>query len=644
MAIGVTGAGGGVGYSVVESLLRSPERPEIVGFDVSLRNPTMANLRRRALLPPVRDIEAYSQALLAEVERHEISVLVPGLDPELPIIASLRDRLLERGCIAVVSDAAVATLSADKLAFSTFGIERDLPVARAQPLSDAQAQAHDLSYPVIVKPIRGSASRGVRVAADIEELTMIVDDGTLVAQQYLPPRTLDGELVAVEPGTLDQSHELSVQIILDPDGGELGRFASLNRLKDGVPVDIEPVTDRVDLQGASEWVEALVPLGARGPINLQGRIGADGAPRYFELNARFTGITSLRGLLGFREVEATIGGFLGATRSEVQPLLRTRSRMHGFRPVGDVAVPQNHIVSITTESANQRSLGRVVVTGARGYLGASLCAALAECVDVTSIDLLDHAKPESWHDVLAGADTVMHLAGRRPDAGGSVDTFIASNVALTQSLLSASRVAGVSRVLLASTQAVYGTARPPLWSESLTPEPETVYGASKWSAELIGRAAADGGLDVVSVRLARLFGVGTGMRWTELPHVWSKKAVTGDEITIHGSGTQAMDLVNIHDAARAFIALGRSRSIVGGEAINVGGGRPVSLVELAETLATVADSRGLPALRIEHAESAAGAANFGMTIDRALECAGWKPEITLHHSMEQLVDAAMSAL
>jgi nucleoside-diphosphate-sugar epimerase len=162
---------------------------------------------------------------------------------------------------------------------------------------------------------------------------------------------------------------------------------------------------------------------------------------------------------------------------------------------------------------------KVVITGAAGLIGRHAAAELAAnghevvCVDRTGApviaDLMDVRRLEQ---AVRGADAVIHLArakfpytasgydaaGRvwkKPDALGDAERFSA-NVAMTYNALTAAFTAGVRRVVLGSSFAVYGLyypSRPMLpdylpIDEAHPRRPDDPYGLSK----LAGEELADG--------------------------------------------------------------------------------------------------------------------------------------------------------
>lgn len=661
--VGVTSAGSGIGHSVIQSLERSDDPIVLVGFDSSLANASMTRLSARERIPLARDRDAYVRALLQHVGHYRIDVLIPCLDLELELIAGISATLAGLGCNTIVSDPLVTGLSDDKLALARFCQERDLDFVQTSSLAVGQHEADSLTYPRIVKPRMGSASEGVLLARSPEELRVLGPDDSLLVQEYLPPRELDGvEVPVTSARRIAQSHELSVQFALSPDGTILGQFASMNRLKDGIPVVVDPVTTAVDLSGARAIVQALAQIGARGPINLQGRIDSQGRPKYFEMNARFTGITHMRSLMGFHEVETAVRYFSPRPRAPSASRLHTQGHVLGFRPVADVVVPRERINSSPGSSSSLRGprrLGNVVLTGAHGYLGSALRAALSECPDVDSITIITRS-PRAKHednplpeiapvvslssfldgDVL-GVDTVFHLAALRPEPPQPLHELFESNVQLTMRIAQASEASGAGAFVLSSSQSVYGTSRPPPWDESLAPMPETAYAASKWSSEMVATTASRGHMMSTSARLGRLFGHSPTMRWTELPHQWARRAVAGEPLIINGDGQQRMDLVDVGDAAQGLIAIARSPRALQLPALNVGSGSPVSLVELARIVSAISRPLDGPMpIAIQHRELEGRAVSFGLAIDLIQKTTDWSPTTSLEDSMRRVVDAA----
>jgi nucleoside-diphosphate-sugar epimerase len=179
------------------------------------------------------------------------------------------------------------------------------------------------------------------------------------------------------------------------------------------------------------------------------------------------------------------------------------------------------------ETARKTS-GRVLVTGATGFLGPAVAAALAGAghdvlrgtrampADVagTWVAYGEVGPDTLWDGALEGIDVVVHLAGlaHLPDemAAAAADAFARVNAEGTARLAAAAVRAGVRRLVLMSSALVHGPAssgRP--FAENDTPAPATPYARSKLLSETRLEAAARGtALEWVILRPPMVYGPG----------------------------------------------------------------------------------------------------------------------------------------
>jgi nucleoside-diphosphate-sugar epimerase len=171
---------------------------------------------------------------------------------------------------------------------------------------------------------------------------------------------------------------------------------------------------------------------------------------------------------------------------------------------------------------------KILVTGAAGFLGSRLIAALladARPHDIDRIvaaDVLPCPLADTRIDVRTGSiedarfvqslldgdvRLVYHLAAvLSGQSEAEFDTALGINVDGTRTLLEGCRGLGTSpRFVFSSTVAVFGGALPPLVPEDLVLQPQTTYGVTKAIAELlVGEYSRRGFVDGVSCRLATI--------------------------------------------------------------------------------------------------------------------------------------------
>ena len=178
----------------------------------------------------------------------------------------------------------------------------------------------------------------------------------------------------------------------------------------------------------------------------------------------------------------------------------------------------------------------ILVTGANGFVGRALMAELAarkssvrgavrrsgailpdcECVVVGDVN-----EKTDWHDALAGATAVVHLAARahitHETAEDSLAAFRAVNTEGTLNLAWQAAQAGIRRFVFVSTIKVNGEGREAPYTEVDVPAPEDAYAVSKWEAEQGLRKIADQtGMEIVALRAPLVYGPGVGANFLRL--------------------------------------------------------------------------------------------------------------------------------
>ena len=247
---------------------------------------------------------------------------------------------------------------------------------------------------------------------------------------------------------------------------------------------------------------------------------------------------------------------------------------------------------------------KVHVTGASGFVGSHVAAALrahgAEVRD-ERVELLD---PAALERALAGCDAVVHVAARYSyDApAGELERV---NVTGTENVLRACRAAGVRRLVHTSTAGTCGPVRGRLATEEDGPpayELTVPYKRTKLEAERRVLAAVREGLDAVVVNPTAP--VGEGDR---------KPTPTGRMIAGVASGripayvASGLNVVDVRDVALGHVlALERGRR---GERYLLGGVN-LTLADLFAAIARIA-GRSRPRVKVPYPVTV-GAAQLGL--------------------------------
>jgi GDP-4-dehydro-6-deoxy-D-mannose reductase len=307
---------------------------------------------------------------------------------------------------------------------------------------------------------------------------------------------------------------------------------------------------------------------------------------------------------------------------------------------------------------------RALVTGASGFVGRYLVAALREhgaevfacggphdSDEAVTIDLSDLATIRAAIDS-ARPTHVFHLAAQTfvPDSLASPEQTYRANVIGTALVAQAIREYATAndtmpRLLFTSSAEVYGARAPrdfPL-QESLDLRPANPYAASKAAAEAILLAEARSfGLDAVVVRAFNHIGPGQSDRFVvpSFAAQLARIARGAPPVLLVGNVDVARDFLDVRDVVRAYVALARDGER--GQIYNVCSGNAVAIRDILRDLVTIAhvpvEIREDPSrLRPSDAPIFVGSAQ------KLHACTGWTPEIAFGRSLRDVYEAAYAA-
>ena len=293
-----------------------------------------------------------------------------------------------------------------------------------------------------------------------------------------------------------------------------------------------------------------------------------------------------------------------------------------------------------TSAKSQRNLGRVLVTGSRGFIGSALLRSRAQGGEsVVASDLADSGNDGAEFracditdpgqvDLLFGRDrfdTIFHcgaVSGPMIMRDRPLEIW-RINVLGTAHLLEAVRRQAIGRFVLCSSCSVYGTSNAALVDEDTPPDPGSVYGASKVAAEqAMTGYVREHGVDAVALRLSWVYGPGR-----QTPTTLEKLVRAAFELRplqIAAAGEEMTHYVHVEDAVAGLMAAARAPSLPR-LIYNISAGNGVPMSEV------VAIVRGLaPGVQVSfsnHSCTAAGPGGFSQT--NARQDLGYAPRIAL---------------
>lgn len=251
--------------------------------------------------------------------------------------------------------------------------------------------------------------------------------------------------------------------------------------------------------------------------------------------------------------------------------------------------------------------------------------------DIRDFDTVDKA--------IQGMDAVIHMAALRITACAA-NPREAMGVMCDGSfnVVEAARIAGVKKVVAASTASIYGLADNFPTREDHHPyNNRTWYGASKIMLEGLLRSYNDMyGLPYVALRYFNIYGPRMDIygKYTEVLIRWMERIAAGLPPLILGDGTQTMDFIYIEDIARSNILALQSE--VKDDVFNIASGQETSLNELAATLIKVMGSELRPEYGPERTINSVSRRLADTT--KAERMLGFKSLVGLEEGLTTLVD------
>lgn len=305
----------------------------------------------------------------------------------------------------------------------------------------------------------------------------------------------------------------------------------------------------------------------------------------------------------------------------------------------------------------------VLVTGATGFIGATLVARFAELGPVLACDFRDPAPgtAAAWGKEVrfercdvrddaaverlvreAGpAGPIVHLAGILT-AGCDLDPAAAIEVNLEgfHHVIDSAKDTGKGPVVLASTIGVYGRGLPQPINETMRTEPDGWYGYTKLASELMGLLyERRHGVDFRAVRFAAVTGAGRSASSGSASLFTSfiaEKAARGEPYEIEVTADTAYPVVYLTDAVDALFTLATAKEAPR-RIYNVSSGRVIVTEMIEQVRSRIPEARYTFKPNPTVMAVVSGYKEWEIDCTRIREDLGWTPSFGVQAMIDDII-------
>ena len=306
---------------------------------------------------------------------------------------------------------------------------------------------------------------------------------------------------------------------------------------------------------------------------------------------------------------------------------------------------------------------KYLITGGAGFIGSHIARALLEQgADVRVLDNFSSGKRENLTGLdveilegdlrdasvvtraVQGVEVIFHEAAfvSVPESMEKPQECLDVNVTGTSMLFEAARKAGVRRVVIASSAAVYGDSDAMPLVENTPLKQLSPYAVSKRIDEMYAELFTNQfGLEVAALRYFNVYGPRQrpdSMYAAAVP-IFIRRMLDNKPITVYGDGGQTRDLINVRDVVQANL-LASQHPAAPGQIFNVCTGVETRILDLLDILYELFPN----APKHIHAETRAGDIYRSIgTPKKIKDTLGFDPKVTLAEGLKEAVEEMRGA-
>lgn len=151
------------------------DRGLVMATDCSELAPALYEADKYFIVPRI-DEEDYLEVILSICKENNIKAVLSLIDPELNLLAAHKQDFLDIGTMPIISDYGAVEMSFNKYEMYKFLIENEFRTPKSY-IDNVEfykdVQAGEISFPVFVKPVRGSASININKVTSKEEVELL---------------------------------------------------------------------------------------------------------------------------------------------------------------------------------------------------------------------------------------------------------------------------------------------------------------------------------------------------------------------------------------------------------------------------------------------------------------------------------------
>lgn len=308
-------------------------------------------------------------------------------------------------------------------------------------------------------------------------------------------------------------------------------------------------------------------------------------------------------------------------------------------------------------------MANVLITGGAGFIGRHVARHfLEEGWQVTVLDLNedtelnvaneegfeaiqgDIGSIETLQEAMLACDAVVHLAAlvSVPQSIEEPEKTMVVNVNGTRNVLQCALASGISKVVIASSAAVYGSCNEMPLEESTPVDCLSPYAESKAINEEDVISFRTKGLNAIALRFFNVYGPGqphTSSYASLIPKV-VHSIKNGVRPTIHGSGEQTRDFVHVHDLSKAIHKMVIRTKPYEHSVANVASGRQISVLDVVDSINECVSKRfnSEPIVPLHGKARKGDVMHSCGSITRLLSMVDWVPQIDFRAGVESLFE------